>query len=74
VGQTGSYLQWCLYRAKASSFFTSSSGYIGKGSYGGMLKICAHKVGLYLTAMFLFGFSHKRLLMPGTESSMLNEE
>ena len=52
------------YVSPIMSNFSRGSGYIGKISYNGILKVCADSVGLYIKVIFPFSFGHKPLLIP----------
>ncbi len=62
------------YAKPNNSRFVSGSGYIGKVSHNGMLKVCADEVGFYIKAMFPFSFGHNPLLIPWSEISLLKKE
>jgi hypothetical protein len=56
------------------SKFSTGSGYIGKTSHNGILKICVDNSGLYLKTMFPFNFGHKPMLIPWSDVAELTDE
>lgn len=62
------------YVAPVTTSFSRGSGYIGKTSYNGVLRVCADSLGLYLKIMFPFSFGHKPLLIPWSDIKNVTDE